>query len=232
MPKPPHRLPSTLVTPTPLHIDLRAPLTWSHAWRFPLQTPESRRDLIIGGCWLLVPVIGWLMNMGHRVRYVHRLQRGEAPWPAWERPGELLRHGLVTFAGMVWYGWPGAGLIAAGAALHAWPIGLMGALLLTLAIIAIPGYMSHYCREFDRREVFNPWRALSRVRQGGAAYWRAWRIVLITMVASLAGFVVLGVGFLFTSVWFWQVAAFCFATVFTQRFDLDGAGITAPELPH
>jgi hypothetical protein len=29
------------------------------------------------------------------------------------------------------------------------------------------------------------------------------------------------VGFLFTSVWFWQVAAFCFATVFTQRFDLD-----------
>lgn len=32
----------------------------------------------------------------------------------------------------------------------------------------------------------------------------------------------LGVGFVFTSVWFWQTAAFSFAPEFTQRFDLDG----------
>jgi hypothetical protein len=29
-------------------------------------------------------------------------------------------------------------------------------------------------------------------------------------------------------VWFWQVAAFSFATVFTQRFALDGRSAAAP----
>jgi hypothetical protein len=40
------------------------------------------------------------------------------------------------------------------------------------------------------------------------------------MAFSFLGLLVFGVGFLFTSVWLWQVAAFCFATVFTQRFQL------------
>ena len=44
------------------------------------------------------------------------------------------------------------------------------------------------------------------------------------MLVSFVGLLGLGVGFLFTSMWFWQVAAFCFATVFTRRFDLDAAG--------
>jgi len=128
----------------------------------PLQSRESRRDIVIGGLWLLVPIVGWLMNMDHRVRVVHRLQRGEPPWPAWDNPGELLRHGAMTFAGMVWYGWPGALLAAAGAWFH---------------------------------------------------------LVWLTVIGLLL--VALGIGFVFTSVWFWQTAAFSFATVFTQRFDLD-----------
>ena len=82
--------------------------------------------------------------------------------------------------------------------------------------------MSHYCREFDAREIFDPFRALARVKQGGFDYWRAWGIVIPTLLASFLGLLLLGVGFLFTSVWFWQVAAFCFATVFTRRFSLDG----------
>ena len=41
------------------------------------------------------------------------------------------------------------------------------------------------------------------------------------MLVSFVGLLGFGVGFAFTSVWFWQVAAFSFATVFTQRFDLD-----------
>lgn len=43
------------------------------------------------------------------------------------------------------------------------------------------------------------------------------------MALSFLGLLAGGVGFVFTSVWFWQVAAFSFATVFTQRYDLDGA---------
>ena len=202
-------------------IDLRTPLSLGAALRFPLQSAASRRDVWIGGLWLLVPGIGWLLNMGHRVRVVHRLQRGETPWPAWEQPGELLGHGVYTFLGMLWYGWPGVTLAGLGWWQGSVWVGGLGVALWALAVVAIPGYMSHYCRAFDRREIFDPLRALSRVRQGGRAYWKAWGIVLPTMLLSFVGLLGLGVGFLFTSVWFWQVAAFCFATVFTQRFDLD-----------
>lgn len=202
-------------------IDLRQPLTLRNSLRFPLQSAASRRDLVVGGLWLFVPVVGWLMNMGHRVRVVHRLQRGEAPWPAWDRPGELLRHGAITFAGMVWYGWPGVSLAALGAWLRAPALVVVGVALWALAVVAIPGFMSHYCKDYDPREVFDPRRALRRVAEGGAAYWRAWSIVLPAMALSFAGLLAFGVGFAFTSAWFWQAAAFSFATVFTQRFDLD-----------
>jgi hypothetical protein len=89
-----------------------------------------------------------------------------------------------------------------------------------LASVAVPGYMSHYCRHFDAAEVFNPLRALRRVGQGGRAYWHAWLITLSALALSFVGLLGLGVGFLVTSVWFWQVAGFSFATVFSQRFDL------------
>lgn len=201
-------------------IDLRRPLSFGNSFRFPLQSAASRRDIVIGGLWLLVPVVGWLLNMGHRIRIVHRMHQGLPPWPAWEDPRDLLRHGLITFAGMVWYGWPGVTLMGLGGWFRSWPLFGAGFGLWALAVIAIPGYMTHYCKELDPREVFDPLRALSRVRQGGLAYWRAWSIVLVAMALSFLGLLGLGVGFCFTSVWFWQTAAFSFATVFTQRFDL------------
>ena len=213
-------------------IDLRHPLSFWNAVRFPLQSRDSRRDILIGGLWLLVPVIGWLMNMGHRLRVVHRMQHGLTPWPAWENPRELLRHGVVTFMGMVWYGWPGVALIGLGTTLETVGLTWVGVVLFLIAVSAIPGYMSHYCRNYDWREIFDPFRALSRVHQGGAAYWKAWSIVIPVMLCSFGGLLFLGIGFLWTSVWFWQVAAFCFATVFTQGFDLDRrGGAPEPERP-
>lgn len=208
----------------PLAIGLRHPLTAANALRFPLQSAASRREIILGGLWLLVPFVGWLMNMGHRIRVVHHMHNGEPPWPAWRDPLDLLKHGVLTFLGMVFYGWPGVGLAALGIWLHQPVMVAAGVALCLLAVIAIPGYMSHYCKRLDPREIFDPFRALKRVRQGGIAYWKAWSIVAPTMVASFLGLVAFGVGFLFTSVWFWQVAAFSFATVFTQRFDLDEQG--------
>ena len=204
-----------------MKISLRDPLTFGNSLRFPLQSADSRRDIFIGGLWLLVPVVGWLLNMGHRVRVVHRMHRGEPPWPAWGEPRELLRHGALTFLGMMFYGWPGVALMMLGAWLHRPWVLAVGFALWLLAVIAIPGYMSHYCRAYEPREIFDPFRALGRVRQGGLAYWKAWSIVAPIMLLSFVGLLAFGVGFLFTSVWFWQCAAFSFATVFTQRFDLD-----------
>ena len=202
-------------------IDLRSPLSFRTSFRFPLQSAQSRREVLIGGLWLLVPIAGWLINMGHRIRFVHNMQHGRPIWPAFDDPWDLLRHGAITCLGMVWYGWPGVSLMLAGAWWSQPLVFGLGFVLWLLAVIAIPGYMSHYCRDFDRREIFDPRRALRRVAEGGRAYWHAWSVAASAMLLSFLGLLAGGVGFLFTSVWFWQVAGFSFATVFTQTFDLD-----------
>lgn len=132
--------------------------------------------------------------------------------------------------GMVWMAW--VALIRLGTTLETVGLTWVGVVLFLIAVSAIPGYMSHYCRNYDWREIFDPFRALSRVHQGGAAYWKAWSIVIPVMLCSFGGLLFLGIGFLWTSVWFWQVAAFCFATEFTPGFDLDRrGGAPEPERP-
>ena len=199
-------------------IDLRTPLSLRSSFAFPLQTAESRKEVLIGGALVLVPFIGWLLNMGHRVVMVHRMMHGQPAWPSWRAPGQLLRHGLVTFGGMAYYYAPGAALAWAGWRTDSVALMAAGAVLLALATLAIPGYMSHYCLAFDAREIYDPFRALSRALQGGRAYWHAWGIALCALALSFAGLLGLGIGFLATSVWFWQVAGFSFARVFAQKY--------------
>jgi hypothetical protein len=43
------------------------------------------------------------------------------------------------------------------------------------------------------------------------------------LLCSFLGLLAFGIGFLLTSVWFWQVAGFSFATVFTETFRLRAA---------
>jgi len=193
-------------------ISLETPLSLTTSFRFPLQNAQARREVLKGAAALLVPGLGWLMNMGHRIEMVHRMHHGLSPWPAWTDQRRLLRNGWLTFLGMVYYLSPGAALCYFGET-------GVGALLLTLAVLAIPGYMTHYCLAFEAREIFNPLLAFSRALQGGWAYWRAWGIALAALGLSFLG-LLFGLGFLLTSVWFWQVAGFSFASVFTNRFEL------------
>jgi Protein of unknown function (DUF4013) len=203
-------------------IDLDTPLTLRSAFAFPLQTRESRADVLIGAALLLLPVVGWLLNMGHRVQMIHNLQTGKCPSPAWRQYGRLLKYGTVTFLGMVEYALPAMVVGVLAWRQGSWAFGIVAIGLGVLATVAVPGYMSHYCLQFDAREVFNPVKALRRVVQGGRAYWHAWLIAVAALSVSFLGLLGLGVGFLVTSVWFWQVAGFSFATVFSQRFDLHG----------
>ena len=46
-------------------------------------------------------------------------------------------------------------------------------------------------------------------------------VALCALALSFVG-LLFGLFFLVTSVWFWQVAGFSFATVFTQEFELRG----------
>jgi hypothetical protein len=207
----------------PAVIDLSRPLALRAAFRFPLQSSLARREVLQGALVLLIPGIGWILNMGHRIAMVHRMQHGLPPVPAWREYGSLFRHGFLALLGMVEYYAPALAL-----GLLAWragnPLAWCGAaVLFAAATISIPGYMSHYSATLDAREIFNPVRALRRVFQSGPAYWRAWGIALCALVISFAGLLALGVGFLVTSVWFWQVAGFSFATVFTQRYGLKHA---------
>lgn len=201
-----------------MRIDLQTPLDLRTSFAFPLQSRESRREVAIGAALLLLPFVGWLLNMGHRVMMVHRMLHGEPAWPSWRGWPGLLRHGLVTFGGMLYYYAPGLLLGAVGYRAGNRYLVAGGLGLLVPATLAIPGYMTHYCRDFDPAEIYNPARALSRALQGGAAYWRAWGIALAALALSFAGLLAFGVGFLLTSVWFWQVAGFSFARVFSQRY--------------
>lgn len=194
-------------------VNLTTPLSLSTSFRFPLQSERARREVLWGAALLLLlPGVGWLLNMGHRILMVHRMHHGQDPWPSWTNYRELFRHGLITFMGMLYYYTPGALVAYFG---HR----ETGIALLLAATLAIPGYMTHYCKNFDITEIFNPLLALSRAFQGGLAYWRAWGIALTALCLSFLG-LPFGLGFLVTSVWFWQVAGFSFATVFTGEFEL------------
>lgn len=198
-------------------IDLHTPLSFRTSYGFPLQSRAARREVLIGAALLLIPVVGWLLNMGHRIMMVHRMQQGLPAWPAWRDFPQLLKHGVITFVGMLYYYMPGLVL-----AFFAWSagsvaLGICAAVLLALATVAVPGYMTHYCRTFDPAEIYNPARALGRTLQGGRAYWKAWCITISALLLSFLGLLAFGVGFLVTSVWFWQVAGFSFARVFSQR---------------
>ena len=201
-------------------IDLLTPLDWRSSFRFPCQSSIARREVLIGALWVLVPVVGWLLNMGHRIVVVHNMMHGRSAWPAWRDYRALFRHGLITFLGMLFYYAPAAALAWWGATIDSQVFLIAAAVLGLAATVAIPGYMSHYCRAYDVREIFNPWLALRRCLHGGRAYWQAWGIALAALAVSFLGLLALGVGFLVTSVWFWQVAGFSFATVMTHAYGL------------
>lgn len=212
-----------------MEITLRTPLTLRSSFGFPLQSSVARREVLWGALLLAVlPGVGWVLNMGHRIAYVRRMQRGLPPFPAWsdpERPWrevyrELFVDGMATLVGMIWYHWPGALLMALGGWLRSTPLIALGALLWVAATVLVPGYMTHYCKERDFKAILDPRLALRRVREGGARYWHAWSIALAALALSFTGLALFGIGFFVTSVWFWQVAGFSFATVFSQHFSL------------
>jgi hypothetical protein len=202
-------------------IDLKSELTFINAYKFPIQTDKSRQEILWGALLLLIPFIGWILNMGHRIEMVHKMQNGQPSWPAWGDYNKILKNGAITFLGMLYYYTPSFGMYTLGWYFEDEVLKLLAVLLFLFATVFIPGYMTHYCKNFDVHEIFNPIRTLLRVFQGGILYWKAWSITLSALIISFSGLLLFGIGFLITSVWFWQVAGYSFANVFTQKFHLD-----------
>ncbi len=127
-----------------------------------------------------------------------------------------MKHGFVAWVGVLYYYAPAALLAILAYLLETFSLAIAAIVLFLLATLAIPGYMIHYCKELDPREIFDPLRALGRVIEGGAGYWRAWLISFTALLLSFSGLLLLGVGFLVTSVWFWQAAGYFFANAFAR----------------
>ena len=137
-------------------IDLHSELTFRNSFKFPIQNALARREVLFGAVLVLVPLVGWLLNMGHRIEMVHRMHHEQPAWPSWNNYGRLLRSGIITFLGMVYYYLPGAVLgIISFHTRQPW-LGVLASVLLLLATVAIPGYMTHYCRNYDAREYSIP----------------------------------------------------------------------------
>src|SRR5579863_2659605 len=126
-------------------IDLSTPLSLRSAFLFPLQSPLARKEIVWGGVLLCVPVVGWLLNMGHRIAMTRRMQQGLPAWPAWNNYRELLYHGTITLLGMIEYHAPAVICGIAASWLQSIVLWWIAAILWIVATAAIPGYMTHYC---------------------------------------------------------------------------------------
>lgn len=205
-------------------IGLHTKLSFRTSFGFPLQHSQAIREVLIGAFLLVaLPGVGWILNMGHRIQMVHRMQHGLPAWPAWTDPKSLFRHGCVTLLGMIYWHAPGVAVISVGRFVHATPLVIAGIVLFSCGTFAVPGYMTHYCREFSVAEVFSPLLAIRRIRAVLPEYLFAWSIAGSALLLSLLGLAFFGVAFFVTSVWFWQVAGFSFATVFTRAYGLRDA---------
>jgi len=190
---------------------------FAECFRFPVATSEARRDLFTGGTLLLLTLPGWILNMGHRLEVVSFVWRGAPPYFRGFRPWRVtFRRGLLAFtaiviyllpsfalAGLAWLKWPGivAGFATGGAVL-----------LFGVGIFALPGGMTRNAVTGDLSYLVRPDRALRAAIGGGRPYLKGWLIAATAIALSFLGLAVVGVGFLYTSVWAWSVVGFAFTT--------------------
>lgn len=198
---------------------MRRPLpSLRECFKFPLSTAEAQRDVLNGGSLLFLLFIGWIINLGHRLDVVYRVYhdeppyfRGFAPW------GHTFRRGLFAFAAIALYLSPAVLLSGATAALLqvrsplAWLTGSLALASFLVAIYALPGGMTYNAAFNDLSYLYRPDKALRRALDGGAAYLRAWAIAIAAISLTPLGFLALGVGFFYSSVWAWSVVGYAFS---------------------
>jgi hypothetical protein len=195
-------------------------LHWKDAFLFPLETPEARRDVLIGGTLiLLLWPIGWVLNLGNRLNVVARLHSGRSPYFTGFRPwtSTLLR-GCISATAIAAYLSPAIvlGVLAyytyskGTAALMATGFGIAGATLFVLAVFTLPGCMTVYAVEGDAAVLRNPVKAFRRAWSRRHVYLRAWAIALASVALSFVGALAALIGFLYTSVWSWDVVGYAF----------------------
>jgi hypothetical protein len=196
---------------------LPARLTVRDAFLFPVATRQGRRDVLIGGLLLGLLLVGWILNLGNRLNVVSRLGAGERPYFRGFTPwGYTFRRGCISFATISSYLAPAA--MCAVAAVWFWrtdspaqyAFAALAAVAFCLGVFTLPGCMTVYAVEGDATALRRPAAAFRRAWQHRRTYLFAWWIALLSVLLSFVGLLAAGVGFVFTSVWAWEVVGYAF----------------------
>lgn len=202
-------------------------LTFTECFRFPFSSRQARRDTFEGALWLLILPVGWILNLGHRLDVVKRLFHNEPPYFQGFRP---YRHtfcrGLRAATAISVYLTPSLLLAALAHVCHAQPYcqPILASLSVTaflLGIFSLPGGMTYNAAFDDISYLYRPDKAFRRAVRGGRLYWKAWGIGLTAIILSFPGLLLIGVGFLYTSVWAWQVVGYAFSKALVIRHHAD-----------
>lgn len=196
------------------------PVTWSEAFRFPIENASRRRDVLVGGTVLFVLPVGWILNLGHRLDVVYRLAQGTPPYFRGFKPWTYtFKRGLQAFFAIVAYLSP-SGIVGA-TALTRWYFGgvdsvalglaAVSSLLFVLAIFTLPGGMTINAARRDMSYLYRPDKAFRRAMEGGRLYLKSWAIALSAISLSFVGLLAVGIGYQYTSVWAWSVVGYAFS---------------------
>ena len=196
----------------------RQPPGLLESFRFPVSTPQARKDLLVGGTVLMVLLpIGWVLNMGHRLDVVYRIYHDKPPYYQGFSPWlKTFLRGLKALTAILLYLSP-AMLCGLGVSLGSHWLAVPGGLFFVLAVYILPGGMTYNAAFDDIRYLYRPDHALRRALEGGRAYAWAWVIALLAISLSFVGLVGLGIGFFYTSVWAWMVVGYAFSRALSLR---------------
>lgn len=193
-------------------------LRLADAFRFPIATPEARKDVLIGGLLLFTLLVGWILNLGNRLNVVSRFSADDRPYFRAFKPwGYTFRRGCISFATISAYLSPAIvwGLLAFWCRSRGFEVGhyafaILSGAAFCLGVFTLPGCMTVYAVEGDARALRRPVAAFLRAWRHRRTYLFAWWIALLSIVISLGGLLVLGIGFFFASVWAWDVVGYVF----------------------
>lgn len=191
--------------------------SFRESFRFPLESPEGRRDVMIGGLlFLLTGPVGFVFCMGHRLHVLRRLTTGESPAFYGFRPFRFtFVRGLRACCAIAVYLLPGLSMILI-AALAGWPLairialGAVGAVFFLMGLFALPGGMTYNAVHDDMAMLFRPDRAFSIALSGGRNYLKAWAIGWSATAVVYASLLLFVIPYFFVSPWAWSAAGHAF----------------------
>lgn len=195
-------------------------LTLQESFLFPIESNDGRRDILIGGLAVicLLP-IGWILNLGARLDVVHRLYIGDKPYFRGMKPfGHTFRRGCISAATIFSYLLPANlcwGYVVYCVYSSGWTNGLfallaLGLFFFLLGVFTLPGCMTVFACEKDVSVLLNPMKAFSRAWAHRKIYCKAWGIAIVSILVSFVGLLGFVIGFIFTSVWAWEVVGYAF----------------------